>query len=198
MTAISARRGDWMQTVSGIQFWPLDPRPEEIEIGDIAHALSNICRFGGHSRWFYSVAEHSVIVSENVSDNHRLTALLHDATEAYLGDMIRPLKRCMPIYREAERLLWLAVAAKFGLPSEIPSEVTLADNRLLLNEKAVLTGPEPAPWGVAQIGASEPLNGVLIRCLGPKAAFHKFIGAFESITGASVPLWPPYLAEVSS
>jgi hypothetical protein len=87
------RRGDWMQTFTGRAFYPLDPRPEDIDPVDIAHALSLICRYGGHSSRFYSVAEHCVLMSHAVAPEHALWALLHDATEAYLGDMIRPLKR---------------------------------------------------------------------------------------------------------
>lgn len=65
------RHGDWMQTYSGRKFWPVDPRPEEVFIEDIAHALSMICRFGGHSLVFYSVAQHSVLVARNLKREHK-------------------------------------------------------------------------------------------------------------------------------
>src|SRR5262245_27549306 len=104
---MSQRIGDWMQTISGRKFWPLDPRPEEVCIEDIGHALSLVCRFGGHCHTFYSVAEHSVRVSLLAEDMAKssahwtdenirmiaLSGLLHDAAEAYIGDMVRPLKR---------------------------------------------------------------------------------------------------------
>ena len=176
------RKGDWIQTFTGVQFWPLDPRPEEIFIIDIAHALSNICRFGGHSRCFYSVAEHSVIVSEHVSQENKLAALLHDATEAYLGDMVRPLKRNMSEYRVAEYRLHIMICERFGLPVILADEIKLTDNKLLLNEKNELMGLEPAPWGLAQIGASEPLDNVDIMGWHPLYAKELFLLAYERLS----------------
>jgi hypothetical protein len=67
-----AERGDWIQTATGRPFWPIDPRPEDIDIEDIAHALSMLCRFGGHCLRFYSVAEHSVLLSQYVAPEHKL------------------------------------------------------------------------------------------------------------------------------
>ena len=90
------RKGDWMQTHSGIQFWPLDPRPEDILIEDIAHALSNQCRFAGHCCFHYSVAQHSVLVSENVPAQDAMWGLLHDAGEAYLVDLPRLRSSTIP------------------------------------------------------------------------------------------------------
>ena len=96
----------WFLTTTGRQFWPASPDPEQIQIEDIAHALSNLCRFGGHTREFYSVAQHSVLVSQNVPDDLRLVGLMHDATEAYCGDMIRPLKNVLPEFKELENGIW--------------------------------------------------------------------------------------------
>jgi hypothetical protein len=89
---MSERFGEYMLSAGGLRVYPLDPRPDEIHLDDIAHALSNICRFGGHCREFYSVAQHSVHVSELLRGVPALVGLLHDAAEAYLGDIIRPLK----------------------------------------------------------------------------------------------------------
>src|SRR5689334_10911717 len=83
-------RGYNMTTFSGEPFWPLDPQPEDIRIVDIAHALSLQCRFNGHTKFHYSVAQHSLIMSFNVPLQFALEALLHDAAEAYIGDLIRP------------------------------------------------------------------------------------------------------------
>jgi hypothetical protein len=99
------RVGDWIQTYSGRQFWPLDPRVEDVHLEDIAHALSNVCRYTGHVREFYSVAEHSVHVSWSCEPEDALWGLLHDASEAYLADMARPVKQNMPVYVAAERLV---------------------------------------------------------------------------------------------
>lgn len=141
------RRGDWMQTYTGKAFWPLDPRPEEIDPVDIAHALSMLCRFGGHVRRFYSVAEHCVLMSTAVAPKHALSALLHDATEAYLVDLPRPIKRSLPEYQEIEAGIAAALSERFGVPAEMPAEVKDADNRILLTERDALLSTPPLPWG---------------------------------------------------
>lgn len=92
MTTTAQRIGKPIRTFSGKWIYPLDPRLDEIDLGDIAHALSNLCRFTGHCQ-FYSVAEHSCYVAATVTDPRlRLPALLHDAAEAYLGDIAAPNK----------------------------------------------------------------------------------------------------------
>src|SRR5687767_13374438 len=96
------RKGDWICTYQGIQFWPLDPKPEDVSIIDIAHALSNVCRFGGHSRWFYSVSQHSYYVSLYTRPENALYALLHDAPESYIGDCVRPLKPYLTNFQSIE------------------------------------------------------------------------------------------------
>ena len=120
-------------TFSGLRFWPLLPNPADILIADIAHALAHQCRFGGHASKFYSVAEHSVHVSQLCLPEHALGGLLHDASEAYLVDLPRPLKQLPEFvpYREAERRLQRAVAVWFGLPEDQPASVTEADDTML-------------------------------------------------------------------
>src|SRR5690349_636686 len=115
MSAEMWLRGSWMQTFTGRQFYPLDPRLDEIDPLDIAHALSMICRYGGHTKHFYSVAEHCLLMSHAVAPEYALWALLHDATEAYVGDMVRPLKHHMPDYRQIEDNLMEVIAERFGL-----------------------------------------------------------------------------------
>jgi 5'-deoxynucleotidase YfbR-like HD superfamily hydrolase len=113
------RVGHWMQTVSGRMFWPLDPRPEDFSIHDIAHALSMVCRFGGHTPTFYSVAEHSCRVAMALLDGHErriaLYGLLHDAAEAYLGDVVWPLKqsRQMEGYKSIEARVERVIFERF-------------------------------------------------------------------------------------
>ena len=87
------RTGNWMQTFSGMKYYPHDPRPEDFKIEDIAHALSMLCRYNGQCQEFMSVGQHSVLMSYYVSKENALWALLHDASDAYMGDMIRPIKR---------------------------------------------------------------------------------------------------------
>lgn len=172
------RIGDWMQTYTGRQFWPIDPRPKEIEIEDIAHALSMMCRYNGHCRTFYSVAEHSVIVSEHVPKEHALWALLHDASEAYIADIVRPAKRFIAGYHEAETRIMNAVCERFGLQPTMPSEVKRVDNAILADESAALLGPVPADWGLR-----EPPLGVDIIGFSPWDAETLFINRFREIVG---------------
>lgn len=144
------RRGDWMQTFTGLAFYPIDPRPDEIEPTDIAHALSMLCRYGGHVTRFYSVAEHCVLMSHAVAPENALWALLHDATEAYMQDLIRPIKRMMPEYCEAEDRLMGIIAERFGISPDCPAEVKAADNRILLDERAALMNLKPRPWAAVE------------------------------------------------
>jgi len=148
-------RGDWMQTYTGRRFFPLDPRPDEIDPIDIAHALSLLCRYGGHVDRFYSVSEHSVLMSEAVAPEHALAALLHDATEAYVVDVPRPLKRQLPGYREIEASVWTAICLAFGLAGDLPAEVKDADNRILLTERNALMSRTRHAW--PSVDGLEPL-----------------------------------------
>lgn len=139
-------RGDWIQTYTGRKYFPIAPSAEDVDIVDISHSLSMQCRYAGHCKMFYSVAEHSVLVSYLVPPEHALTALMHDATEAYLVDVPRPVKRQLPNYKEIEQLNWLAVAARFDLPTEIPQCVHDADTNILYAERNALMTVPPAPW----------------------------------------------------
>lgn len=144
-----SRLGDWIQTYTGRQFWPLDPRPEDVCIEDIAHALSLQCRFAGHCKRFYSVAEHSVRVSWVVPEEHALIGLLHDASEAYLQDFVRPLKNTEfgRAYRLAEYRVQLAICEHFRIPVVWPTCIGEADNRMLATEMCALTRTPLAPLG---------------------------------------------------
>lgn len=140
-------RGNWMQTATGRKFYPSDPRAEDICIDDIAHALAHVCRFGGHTPAHYSVAQHSVFVSQVVeqlggSAEEVRYGLLHDASEAYLGDVVWPLKRCpeMAGYRALEKRVEAAIEERFGLPAEMPAIVKHADLVLLATEKRDVMG----------------------------------------------------------
>jgi 5'-deoxynucleotidase YfbR-like HD superfamily hydrolase len=171
------RRGDWIQTYSGGMFWPLDPRSEEINIEDVAHALSMQCRFGGHCLRFYSVAEHSVLVSRVVPPRMALMGLLHDATEAYVADVPRPLKRFLAGYREAEGGVWKAVAARFGLPSDLPPEIKEADDAVLVAEAEQVMASPPTAWSGTQKAARVEVVG-----MSPHQAKQTFLSRFNELT----------------
>jgi hypothetical protein len=124
---VTERRGNWLQTVGGRAFFPLDPRPEDIAIEDIAHALAFVCRFGGHCRQFYSVAEHCVRVSHAIAYSggsrlEQLSGLLHDAAEAYIGDMVWPLKQAADLsgYKLIEQAIENAISRRFEVPFGLP------------------------------------------------------------------------------
>lgn len=138
----------WIQTYSGRRFNPTKPYVDAIVIQDIAHALSMQCRFSGHVRKFYSVAQHSVLVSYICNFEDALWGLLHDATEAYLVDIPRPLKHSGKLdgYLEFEAKLQLAICQRFGLPETEPASVKKADTILLATEARDLMAPLRADW----------------------------------------------------
>lgn len=130
-------RTDWLITHSGRKVHVRDPEPDDIVLGDIAHALAHLCRFGGHVRHFYSVAQHSVRVSHLVDKREARAGLLHDAAEAYIGDVIRPLKRELADYKAIESAFEECIAVRFGVLLDTPG-VKLADMRALYTERCVL------------------------------------------------------------
>lgn len=139
-----AGRSDWIATYTGGVFWPLAPRREDVKLSDIAHALSHLCRFAGHTREFYSVAQHSVLVSHLCRPEDARWGLLHDASEAYLSDIVAPLKRSGGLsgYREIETRVQLVIAQAFNLPLTEPVSVKAADQALLrIEQRDLMTMP---------------------------------------------------------
>jgi uncharacterized protein len=170
-----SRRGGWITTYSGLKMYPLDPRPEEICIEDIAHALSNICRFTGHCREFYSVGNHSFSVSMKVSIKNALWGLLHDASEAYLYDISRPVKASAAFagYRKIESRLQSVIVKKYGLSVVMPEEVKKMDDILLVTEARDL-GLLTPEWNMSKI---KPLRNKIIPMY-PKEAERAFLERF--------------------
>ncbi len=123
---------------SGKYFSVFEPDINVIDINDIAIGLSNSCRFGCQIERYYSVAEHSVLASRLVSPENALCALLHDASEAYLHDLPRPIKERMPEYRALENSLMKVIAQRFEIPFPFPSEVKEVDDTLLNLEHMAL------------------------------------------------------------
>lgn len=165
-----AARTDWMQTQTNLDFFPTTPEESKLNLEDIAHHLAMQCRFNGAVSRFYSVAEHSVRVSWLVDWNplpagmtreeRAAIALMHDAPEAYLHDIISPLKALPEFagYRKIESVLELAVLRRFklkGLASR-NDEVKLADGSMCHWEKLDLKGTPPRPWN--SLPDAPPMN----------------------------------------
>ena len=151
----------WIQTYTGRKFDLLDPQPDMIALEDIAHHLSMQCRFNGACREFYSVAQHSVHVAELLPPELQAHGLLHDAAEAYIGDMVRPLKRLLPTFADVERNILAAIGRRFeiGLLSVAKlAAVKAADNTMLATEARDLMADSPDDWGLT----AEPRESVVI------------------------------------
>lgn len=172
--------------------WPL---AEDVCIEDIAHALSHLCRFTGHVRTFYSVAEHSVRVSYLCAEQHQLWGLLHDAAESFIGDMNRPLKYSpgLESFREYENNNSRVIMASFGLGTKEPAEVKAADNRLLVTEQRDLMWGYTSGGSTQKIALAEPsANSTLARIeplpeviepWSPEEARRVFLMRFYELTG---------------
>lgn len=170
-------------TMSGRFVDLLNLRAEDVEINDVAHALSMICRWGGHVRDAYNVAQHSVLVSEIVEERYpqyALHGLLHDATEAYVGDVVGPLKAHLPEFRRIERGVWIAIAERFDLDPKIPREVHEADKIALATEWSQLAHKDARDKWSAGVAP-------LTRRLRPEAqlvSYYEFLGRFNALTSA--------------
>jgi len=133
----------------------MDPQPGDVVVEDVAQSLSNLCRFAGHCLEFYSVAQHSVLVSQYVPAGFAFQALLHDAAEAYLVDVPRPVKLELPEYRGLEKRVQEVIYRRFGLPAEEPPCIKAADDRVLAQEHRDLMAISPYDWG--RLDALKPL-----------------------------------------
>lgn len=197
--ALCVRSGGW--------FYPLEPTPENIRIEDIAHALSMICRYTGHVSEFWSVAAHSIEVSKRVFADFvsgedggflyqtegleaveraarkiALTALLHDASEAYLVDVPRGLKNTAAFagYKQHEAALERAVSERFGLEFPFPAIVKKHDDSILVDEIANFFDPGSGLWSFYDITRREDYPRLLP--LEPKLGFIRFMQRFEELT----------------
>lgn len=170
----------WMNTYSGEIFYIFEPDIEKINIQDIAHALSMICRFNGHVKKFYSVAQHSVLVSHICSPKYALEGLMHDATESYCGDMIRPLKCFFPDFKKHELIIEQAIWKKFNLikSKKMYDEVKRADDIALVTEARDLL-----PNAINLKLDHKALDKKIIP-LSPGVAKKKFLQRFEELKDA--------------
>lgn len=172
------RKGDWITTYTGKSFWPLSPSVEDVNINDIAHSLSNLCRFNGHCVNFYSVAQHSVLISTLVPEQDALWGLLHDASESYLCDIPSPLKKLpeFEAYRQAETRVMNVICDAFGLARDEPSSIKIADRRMLVTEARDLTFTEGRGW----LMKVEPYE-FHIKAWTPEQSRIKFLARFHEL-----------------
>lgn len=159
----SKTRGPAVRVLSGKLFYPLDPTPDEIEWTDIAASLSKLCRYNGHTSGFYSVAEHCILLADAVPEEFALEALLHDAAEAYVGDLVAPIKSAIPQFEEIELKILSAIRVKAGLP-DAPLSPTVAEYDIRIRTDEVLS-LNILPWP----GMPEALD-VKINCYPPQFA----------------------------
>ncbi len=168
-------------TVTGRYFDFLNPTESNFNIQDISHALSNMCRFAGHVREFYSVGQHSVIVSQIVPKNLAMWGLLHDASEAFMCDIAKPLKNLLPDYQKIEKRVESAIFQKFNLgkkmPVEVKKEVKYADMVLLATEKRDVMMNDDY-WEV--LDGFEALDKILIP-VPPKEARIMFLERYNEL-----------------
>lgn len=169
----------WILTASGVKFDLRNPRSADVRIGDIAHALARICRFTGHTRAFYSVAQHSVGVANLLPRHLARIGLLHDATEAYVGDMSSPLKELLPEYQAIEHEVWRAIAIHFGMREKLPPAVKRADLEMLAAERRALLPEDNIEW-VCLRGIITPT--VNLVPWDPETACRRFIEEYQRLT----------------
>lgn len=177
-----------MQTYSGGPFDLLNPRPEDIRILDIAEALSKINRFAGHTKYPYSVAQHSILVSMFLDESGlEMDGLFHDAHEAYVNDITSPMKVALKhvagadLFARVEAPIRRAIARQFGLQEPIPADVHIADREALAVERRfVMHPPTNVDWGVYGIPPKGRDRVVLIQ-MRPEDARDAFIQRYQSL-----------------
>ena len=179
----AARNGEltmsFIQTLSGKRFDYINSTADDVDIEDIANALSNICRFAGHVPEFYSVAQHSVLCSQIVPPEFAFEALMHDAAEAYCQDIPQPLKCLLPDYKRIEQLVDDLIRNKFGLPADMSPVVKYADLTMLATERRDLEIDDGTRWAILDgIPCSDLIQ---ISPLRPGQAYGLFMNRFNEL-----------------
>ena len=178
--------GDWIETYTGKQFWPLNPNPADVCIEDIAHALSLVCRYTGHSRFFYSVAQHSILCAQlaeyyEMGKRMQLLALLHDASEAYIADIAKPLKPFIVGYKDMERGIQRAVFEGLGIepPTQDEEWEIKGLDRISLVIEARQLMPLKSRWGcLMEIPADLHIDAAILE-MPVRVTENGFMGMYE-------------------
>jgi hypothetical protein len=173
----------WVQTFTGLAVHPFSPEPSEIKLEDIAHSLSLICRFNGHCRVHYSVAEHSLRCAEKAPKKLRCKIRLHDAAETVLGDIVRPVKgrlcawddaqelrRIKEIEEQILRTIFIALEVEWPTDQEW-EQISYIDNRMVMTEGRDLMVKPPIPWDVP----AKPYKGYVINPMPAQIVERAFI-----------------------
>ena len=168
-----------VSTKSGRRVALLNPSPSQIVIGDIAHGLAHQCRFNGQTNKFYSVAQHSVLVASILPRELRLAGLLHDASEAYLGDVVQPLKELLPEYQAIEENFCKVLGMRFGVNLQHNDAIRHADLVVLATERRDLMPMDMADW--SSIAGITPMSRT-IKPMSPEAASAQFMEMFFTLT----------------
>lgn len=191
------RAAEFIETYTGRKFYSLDPTPEMVSIIDIAHALSNQCRYSGHSEKFYSTAQHCCILASYVENVMKGTALdclqilMHDAAEAYLADMPRPIKQHMPEFRKWDYKIQFTIRDWLGLTDvAVPPWQDELDSRVIVDERAQIMSDSGNNWGMDNV---KPL-GVEIDPWLPAMAEVQFLFRYATYMDA-IHNSPQYLRE---
>lgn len=181
-----SRQGKWFQTYSGLRFYPFDPRPDDVRLVDVARSLSRICRYGGHSLRFYSVAQHSIWVSQHVPADLALCGLMHDAHEAYTGDVINPIKvglralvgdACDKVADRVQDTITSVLGGYLPAGSLSASIVKEADLRALATERRDLLRDTGEKWFCGGFGP----DPVEIQPVESETAMIMFLNRYEDL-----------------
>jgi len=185
---VEGRRGAWMQTSMGGKFFPLDPRPEDFCISDLANGMALDCRYAGQGRVdrYYSVAEHCVhmarySIRDSTHPTVSMVVLLHDAAEGFFNDLPRAVKHAVgSAYSDLEDNFQDIILAKYKLliiSVENAHYIKDLDRRMVPLEKAVIMR-YPQPWAYDQF---EPLDGITIQCWTPSQAKLEWLVTYEQL-----------------
>ncbi len=177
------RPGGWYETFTGKRFFVLDPRPEDVCIKDIAHSLSQVVRYRGHALRFYTVAEHSVHVAREVRKRggcytEILRGLLHDAAEAYTGDVPSPIKSSIPALRKSDAAIERVIMEKYGVMVKFPPWIKAIDTNIIVDERRAIMCPSGNVWATDHL----PPLGIDIRCWNSQQAEAEFSMEFHKLT----------------
>jgi len=180
---------NWTQTYTGKQFVLLNPSPDAVCIEDVAHSLSMQCRFNGHTKHFFSVAEHSWWVSHIVPPEFALQGLMHDSAEAYISDIPKPFKLMLGFFVEMVEHKHLTVLGeKFGFDPNLSREVKDADVEMLVFEREQALRPTEHKWSpyienYRPYLAQEQGVEVQLHFWSPEEAKERFLARFEELKG---------------